>query len=130
MTAFLAALLGACVGVALAFAAGLWLLKRAVAHRRAKAKPGPHDNATVSLAEPVKVVGKDGKPVWYPAMVEYIKARLEANGNKPINLKEALAEFARWHGPKNLDKGILRPLPPPIPGTPQTLWMPQEIGEA
>ncbi len=87
------------------------------ARRKAKAQePKPHDNTTVRLAGPKKVVDKAGNPVWFPAMAEYTKARLAANGNKPLNVKELLVDFARWHGPKNLDRGILRPDPPPIPG--------------
>lgn len=49
------------------------------------------------------------------AFVEYVKARLEANGNQRLKVKDLLVEFAKWHGPKNLDRGILRPNPPPIP---------------
>jgi len=51
----------------------------------------------------------------YEAFVDYTMARLDANGNQQIPLGQLLTEFARWHGPHNLDRGILRPKPPPIP---------------
>ena len=49
------------------------------------------------------------------AMTEYLMARLEANGNVPIPLKQVMFEFAKWHGADNLRKGVLRPESPPIP---------------
>jgi len=49
------------------------------------------------------------------AFKDYVEARLQANGNVGLPVKELLVEFARWHGPSNLDRGILRPTPPPIP---------------
>jgi len=51
------------------------------------------------------------------AMQEYLDARLDANGNQPLPLVQVMTEFARWHGPHNLERGILRPEPPPIPET-------------
>jgi len=51
----------------------------------------------------------------YEAFADYVNARLAANGNQGVPVKQLLTEFARWHGPFNLDRGILRPKPPPIP---------------
>jgi hypothetical protein len=49
------------------------------------------------------------------ALKDYVEARLQANGNTPLSIKQIMIEFAKWHGPKNLERGILRPEPPPIP---------------
>ena len=50
------------------------------------------------------------------ALSGWIETCLRANGNHPLNLRSLMIEFAKWHGVRNLERGILKPVPPPIPG--------------
>lgn len=86
---------------------------------RTRACLGPRSEVEGQVQEGVSP--KVGK-----AWADYVVARLEANGNVELPLKKLLVEFAMWHGPKNLDQGILKPTPPPIP---ETSVMPPVEGE-
>mgnify|MGYP003640436964 CR=1 FL=1 len=57
------------------------------------------------------------------AFKDWLQLRLEDNGNEPLNLRSELIAFALWHGPENLDRGILKPtfpIGPPDPPLQET----------
>jgi hypothetical protein len=127
METLLTALGGSILGTLLTLGGLALLLRRAGERRkvereaRAKARM---ESPTVSL-RPRDVdghlLGDNGSPLWFPAMIDYLKARLESNGNAPIPIKQLLYEFIKWHGIEALREGDLSKGMPPLPQDPNTI---------
>lgn len=119
--------LGICLGVGISVIVGWKLIKRYAERQIAKrektvklhgttARLVQHGDLSpqISMKDPPKR-GELSEHV-YKSFSDWMQTCLEANGNQPLNVRDLLVKFARWHGPANMDQGILRPNPPPVPG--------------